>query len=153
MLDFLYQRLDFIFFVYATLFLLTSKKAFINSRLERKNDLWFFISVFLLACGARYIVDAISLMWVQYWVCFRCPICRCLFGPDRISSFQHQVLLRPQIFKTHHTMARVSISAAAYLCWGETYGHHYQATFPHRRPWDQYKNISDGENRWFRRDF
>jgi len=61
MLDLLYQRLDFIFFVYAALFLLTAKKAFINSRLEKKNDLWFFLSIFLLMCGARYIVDAISL--------------------------------------------------------------------------------------------
>ena len=61
MLAFLYQRLDFIFFVYAALFLLISKKSFINYKLEKENKFWLFMSLFSALYATKYILDATSL--------------------------------------------------------------------------------------------
>jgi len=61
LVSFLYTKLDFIFFVYSILILLVSKYSFINSKLEKENNLWHFLMLFSLFYGLRMIADTVSL--------------------------------------------------------------------------------------------
>ena len=60
MLNFLYTRLDFVFFVYSILIFLVAKYSFVNSKLEKENKFWHFLMLFSLFYGLRVSSDMAS---------------------------------------------------------------------------------------------